>query len=540
MICLGPYTLLRRLGTGGMGEVWIARRSALGGAAKLVAIKTVLPEKARNPESRRMFLDEARLSMLMTNSNIVQVFDVDETRDGVCYMAMEYVEGIDLARLCEHLSAAGQQLSHAAIAYIIGEILKALAYAHDLNVEGTRRTIVHRDISPQNVMVSVSGEVKVMDFGIARFSSEETSGLFVKGKIRYMPPEQFEKGVRAPTLDLFAVGAILHELLEGKRFRGGDYEQAELLGVCLRGDVPPLTCPPGRVPPVFEQLRAGLLQPIAANRIQSAREAHRLLSRWPGDRDAKFELEEVVQRFVGDSSLVTATVASRAQVAMAATVAKFDPAGVPVTATTRAAVPSAENEPETPISNDELTDLRRNGEVSDTTAEIVASVSARIYPRSARGKWIAGAFACLSTFGLVALSQSEQPASEDSTEYSQSVLQSSIPPTPVAPQVAAEPTPIVEPEPEPEPEPESKRTAKTTVSLTAGGVWAQVKIGRRQYTLDRLKGAKRINAKLEPGDYVVSFRNDPKAAWQPLGKVRIPTRGPITLDIRDGKFTLGK
>ncbi|MCA9687856.1 MAG: protein kinase, partial [Myxococcales bacterium] len=91
---LGPYTLLRRIGVGGMGEVWIARREAIGGAAKLVALKTVLPEKASNAESRSMFLDEARLAMLMTNSNIVQVFDVDETEDNICYMAMEYVEGL--------------------------------------------------------------------------------------------------------------------------------------------------------------------------------------------------------------------------------------------------------------------------------------------------------------------------------------------------------------------------------------------------------------------------------------------------------------
>ncbi len=236
---LGPYTLIRRVGVGGMGEVWIARREAIGGAAKLVALKTVLPEKAGNAEFRRMFLDEARLAMLMNNSNIVQTFDVDETPDGLCYMAMEYVEGVDLAKLTEALRIRGELLSHSVIAYIVGEVLKALAYAHDHTIEGTRRTVVHRDISPQNVMLSNTGEVKVTDFGIARLASEETSGSFVRGKFRYMPPEQFERGIRAPTLDLFAVGAILHELLEGKRFRGGEIEEAELIGMCVRGMVPP-------------------------------------------------------------------------------------------------------------------------------------------------------------------------------------------------------------------------------------------------------------------------------------------------------------
>ena len=243
MTTLGPYTLLHRIGAGGMGEVWIARRNALGGAAKLFALKTVLPEKASDAESRRQFLDEARLSMLMSNSNIVQVFDVAETTGGVCYMAMEYVEGIDLARLNEELRLRKEFLSHSVIAYIVGEILKALVYAHDLSIEGIRRSIIHRDISPQNVMLSISGEVKVMDFGIARLSSDETTGNFIRGKLRYMPPEQFKKGVRAPTIDLFAVGAILHELLDGQRFRSGNYEEAELLGmlhewVCSTVDVP--------------------------------------------------------------------------------------------------------------------------------------------------------------------------------------------------------------------------------------------------------------------------------------------------------------
>ncbi|MCA9683162.1 MAG: serine/threonine protein kinase, partial [Myxococcales bacterium] len=298
---LGPYTLLRRVGSGGMGEVWIARREAIGGAAKLVALKTVLPEKAGNAESRRMFLDEARLAMLMSNSNIVQVFDVGETRDGICYMAMEYVEGLDLAKLTEALRIRGEKLSHPVIGYIISEVLKALAYAHDHSIEGARQTVVHRDISPQNVMLSVSGEVKVTDFGIARLASEETSGSFVRGKFRYMPPEQFERGLRTPTLDLFAVGALLHELLDGKRFRGSEVEETEMIGMCVQGFVPKLSCPPP--PPVFERLRLGLLEADAGKRIQTAREAHRLLSQWPGNRDCKFELEDIVRSVADDPSL---------------------------------------------------------------------------------------------------------------------------------------------------------------------------------------------------------------------------------------------
>jgi serine/threonine protein kinase len=555
MITLGPYTLLRRIGSGGMGEVWIARRPALGGAAKLVAIKTVLPDKARHPESRRMFLDEARLSMLMTNSNIVQVFDVDETPEGICYMAMEYVEGIDLSRLCDHLTQANDPLSPRVIGYIIGEILKALAYAHDLNVDGTRRTIVHRDISPQNVMLSVSGEVKVMDFGIAQLSSEETSGLFVKGKIRYMPPEQFTRGLRKPTLDLFAVGAILHELLDGQRFRGGDYEQAELIGMCMRGDVPPLTCSLRRVPPMFEQLRRGLLEPVAAKRIQSAREAHRLLSRWPGDRDAKFELEEIVRRFVSDSSLTAAAVVSgeSMDVAKSPTIAAplsvaLEAQPVPATATT-SAVPSdkVELEVEPAVSCDELTDIRRIGDASDTNADIRRTASVPVvagFP----AKWLFGTLAGVGGLIALGLGTTRGVRMDDSSgpavvaSSAQPVIVKAKPPPPPLSEVAptVEPEPTTAEEPAPEPEPKSKRTAKTSVTITASGVWAQVKIGPKRFTLDRLAGAKRLTTKIEPGEYTVSFRNDPDAAWEPLGKVRIPARGPVTLDIEAGKFTLEK
>lgn len=573
---LGPYTLIRRLGAGGMGEVWIARRSAIGGAAKLVAIKTVLPEKASNPESRRMFLDEARLSMLMNNSNIVQVFDVDEAADGTCYMAMEYVEGIDLARLTDNLRARGELLSQSAIAYILAEVLKGLAHAHDLNVEGTRHTVVHRDISPQNVMISVSGEVKLTDFGIARLSSEETSGSFIRGKFRYMPPEQFEKGVRAPTLDLFAVGAILHELLDGQRFRGGDFEEPEMIGMCVRGTIPPLTCPPERVPAVFEQLRKGLLEREVANRIASARAAHRLLSQWPGDRDAKFELEEIVQRLVGDSSPVAAASASASASGAGASPGVGLQAPTPET---EPEVPPTESIPHTELDTDaarrgsretpadeESTDSR-NRDVSVTNVLATHEPSPIPTPASNRSIVVALAlagmgFAVMGVTAMLGWWSDEEPAQalaeapakapepQSSTPEPLPLEPKSVPepstpePPPTEPAPVPEPVPVPEPaptEPTPTPEPtKPKQVAKTTVTITAAGVWAEVKIGGKQHTFDRLKGIKQVTVKLEPGDYTVSFRDDPEVPWQSLGKVRIPEESPATLDIKAGKATVGK
>ena len=301
MTALGPYLLLRQLGAGGMGEVWTARRSALGGAAKLVAIKTLLPSKAGDPKARSMFLEEARLSMLLTNSNIVQVFDVGEASDGTCYMAMEFVDGIDLSKLIARLAAEDERLSHVLVAHVVGEILKGLAHAHEFSHEGTRKSVVHRDVSPSNVMLSLSGEVKLMDFGVARLASEETTGNFVKGKVRYMPPEQIRGNSRHPTVDLFAVGAILYELLEGTRFRGNAEDETELLGMCINGHVPPLTR--RDTPDVFERLFRDLTAVPEQERIPSARVAHRLLSQWTGCRDARFELEEIVQCCVKGTTL---------------------------------------------------------------------------------------------------------------------------------------------------------------------------------------------------------------------------------------------
>ena len=201
---LGPYELTRHLGSGGMAEVWMARRAAGLAASKNLAVKRLARHLADKPEYREMFLAEARLSMLLSHSNIVHVFDAGEEQ-GEVFLAMEWIDGIDLAELGARLRSEGERLSVIAAAYVVAEVLTALAYAHDLRDEaGEQVTVVHRDISPQNVMLSVSGEVKLMDFGIARLASEETSGLHIKGKVRYMPPEQLRGDSRAPTIDLFA------------------------------------------------------------------------------------------------------------------------------------------------------------------------------------------------------------------------------------------------------------------------------------------------------------------------------------------------
>src|SRR5690554_1885139 len=248
-----------------MAEVWMAHRAALG-ASKTVALKLLAPHLASRQQYRTMFLEEARLSMLLNNSNIVQVFDAGE-EDGECYIAMEWIDGANLAELQAALWASGRAMPVEIAMYIVGEVLRALDYAHNL-VHDQAATIVHRDVSPANILLSLAGEVKLTDFGVARFGTEETSGLHVKGKLRYMPPEQLRGRSREGTVDLFAVGALLHEMLDGAKFRGANTDEAELLGMVFAELVPELA-DPNRTTEALELVREGLLEPDVSERIGS-------------------------------------------------------------------------------------------------------------------------------------------------------------------------------------------------------------------------------------------------------------------------------
>lgn len=292
---VGQYELIRRIGSGGMADVWVGRRASVGGATKSVAIKLMAPRVAQDERHRRMFLAEARLSMLMTHSNVVQVFDAGED-EGRLFLVMEWIDGLNLAQLCELQRREGKPWPPRLVGYVIGEVLRGLAYAHHLTHEGQTQCVVHRDISPHNVLVSTSGEVKIADFGVARLSSEETSGLHIKGKLRYMAPEHLAGRSREPSVDLYGVGAVLHELLTGSRFRE-EADEVDLYGQILGGHLPPLGVT--GIPLELASLREGLLQPEARQRIPTAARALEYLSAWAGYRNAAAELGTLCRGAMG-------------------------------------------------------------------------------------------------------------------------------------------------------------------------------------------------------------------------------------------------
>jgi len=212
---VGPYELVERIGAGGMAEVYVGRRAGPHGFSKRFAIKRILPQLARDPHFVSMFCDEARVCAALAHPNIVQVVDFGE-HDGELFMAMEYVDGLSCARLLRAVASRGERVPVGVALFIAHEVLRALAYAHEARDEAGRSLgIVHRDVSPGNVLIGRAGEVKLTDFGIVRgeFIDRRTSPGELKGKIGYMSPEQAVGEDVDYRSDLFTTAIILAELL---------------------------------------------------------------------------------------------------------------------------------------------------------------------------------------------------------------------------------------------------------------------------------------------------------------------------------------
>jgi serine/threonine-protein kinase len=290
----GRYRLVATLGRGGMAEVFLAVAHGLGGFNKLVVLKRLRPHLADEAEFRDMFLDEARLAARLNHPNVVQSYEVGEGH-GSYFIAMEYLEGQPLNRVIDELRVRGRRLDARLAAKIVSEACAGLQHAHDLrDYDGTPLRIIHRDVSPHNVFVNYDGQVKLVDFGIAKAvnSRADTEVGVLKGKIAYMAPEQAAGEAIDARADLFAMGIVLWELCTGRALFGGE-NAANTLHKLMSEPIPRPSSVASRVDPKLEAITMRLLERDPGDRFQSARELRAALEGWLRDAGGDVRGEEV-------------------------------------------------------------------------------------------------------------------------------------------------------------------------------------------------------------------------------------------------------
>src|SRR5499425_2552121 len=276
---IGKYVVRRKLAEGGMAEIYLAAVLGPEGFEKDVVIKRVRPGLAGDPEFVKMFVAEARVASRLNHANLVHIFDFDKHED-TYYLAMEYVRGHSLWELRRRCQERGVAFPPILVAQIGMEVARGLAYAHRLTEGGKPLGLVHRDVTPHNVLLSFDGAVKLTDFGIAKAGGRATTSGMLKGKFAYMSPEQARGDAVDPRTDVFALGVTLWELLTGARLFEGDGDVAVLRAVQERLIVPPARLNPG----VSAALDAAVMRALERD----------LARRWPTAHELERALAEVV------------------------------------------------------------------------------------------------------------------------------------------------------------------------------------------------------------------------------------------------------
>ncbi|MEZ4450741.1 MAG: serine/threonine-protein kinase [Nannocystaceae bacterium] len=270
---IGPYTVLERISAGGMAEVYKAKQHGVEGFERLVAIKRILPHIASDPEFIAMFQAEAKLAVQLTHGNIAQIYKLGRHEDSF-YIALEFVDGRDIGALLDYAQKKDKPIPLHYACYIIARVCEGLDYAHQKrDPSGNPLNVIHRDISPPNILVSYEGEVKLIDFGLAKAASSSihTQAGIIKGKLAYMSPEQVRGEKLDSRSDVFAVGVVFYELLVGKRLfrRTSDLETYQAVRECT---VPvPSTVNP-QIPPRLSEIMLKALAKEPGERFQTAGE----------------------------------------------------------------------------------------------------------------------------------------------------------------------------------------------------------------------------------------------------------------------------
>ncbi|MCP4601360.1 MAG: serine/threonine protein kinase [Proteobacteria bacterium] len=301
------YRIIRKIDSGGMAEVFLGEAESIEGFKKRVAIKRVLPHLVENQKFLAMFLDEARLSLRFNHGNVVNTFDIG--RSGNTYfVVMEYVDGTNLKRVMEVLRENNQRLPVELAVFIVAEACRGLAYAHDFHDQnGNPLEIVHRDVSPPNILLSKQGEIKIVDFGLAKATSqlETTDPGVVKGKFAYLSPEAAYAKIVDRRADLFACGIILFETLTGQRLFLGEND-INTIELVRQASVPSISSINPDVPPNLEKIARKALAKKPEDRYQSCNELAEALVGFlfeHGRKVTSFDLQRVVEEVAAEDEL---------------------------------------------------------------------------------------------------------------------------------------------------------------------------------------------------------------------------------------------
>ncbi|MGZ6163036.1 MAG: serine/threonine protein kinase, partial [Myxococcaceae bacterium] len=295
-IPFGRYLLLDRINIGGMAEVWRGKVFGAGGFERLVAIKRILPNIAEDEEFISMFQDEAKISVQLTHANICQIYELNRLGPSL-FIAMEYVPGKDLRSIFERARKKGEPPPVPLVCYVIGKLCEGLDYAHRKKDPSSRDlNVVHRDVSPQNVLISFEGEVKVIDFGIAKAAGKvtKTQAGILKGKFGYMSPEQIRGRPLDRRSDVFSIGVCLYELLTGERLFVGESD-FQVLEKVRKAEVLPPSTYNRKIPEALERIVLKALAKDPQDRFQYASELADELQRFLITSDSIFSRKDLMQ-----------------------------------------------------------------------------------------------------------------------------------------------------------------------------------------------------------------------------------------------------
>ncbi|HZJ67244.1 MAG TPA: serine/threonine-protein kinase, partial [Kofleriaceae bacterium] len=273
----GKYLLVGEIAIGGMAELFLAVHKGVEGYIKVVVIKRVLPHLSNNPDFIRMFIDEARLTARLEHPNIVRTYEFGEV-DGQYFTAMEYLPGEDLGKTLKNLAASRQAMPIHVATGVASQLCAGLHFAHHFtDIDGHPLNLVHRDINPANVIITYGGEVKIIDFGVAKSNTNvQTLTGTIKGKVSYMPPEQVLGRAVDHRADIFSAGVVLWEMLTGRPLFLRNSEAATLYAIMNAPIHPPSKVRPD-VPPQLDRIVSRALSRRPADRFETAEQmAHAL------------------------------------------------------------------------------------------------------------------------------------------------------------------------------------------------------------------------------------------------------------------------